>query len=514
MASTRPVSLTATVGVFLLVAVIYALAGPGRIDMIDGQYRFEVARNIIDRGSVQLYDPHLLGGVVGVNGVYSSYGLSGSLVAVPMVLLGKSSGISSVDREQFFFSFTSAVFGAAAAALLFVFYTNLGVSVRAALAWTFVSAFATLTFPQSTTVFDQVQQGFFVLAACFLGWLGARRDSMGLTVAGGAALAILVNFQEAYAILIPTLALVTLDRPESGPVPRRRVVERFAVFVFVAGLGLLFYAGFNNFRYGSLLFSGKGVNHPTVLGNPLIGLAGLLVSPGKSIVLYSPPILIALIGVYRLVRAHRYLALAIAMTCVVYIGLISTLSFYGGDWCWGPRYFVTILPLVAIGLPFAAMRRWVALAIVITGLCVQLLALSLDHHRFFYSRSLPSFFWSTQRDFYFRDSALFARPAEIVDSIRNGVPPQASRFRPGPYPDLVTYAVFGPAQDDLPPPLWMRHFRVFWQPRPWPLWMRSVSEERRPVTWSVAVVALLGMGMCGAWMVRSSAGARRRRRTS
>ena len=65
------------------------------------------------------------------------------------------------------------------------------------------------------------------------------------------------------------------------------------MFLFVAGIGLLFYLGFNNFRFGSLLFSGKGVNHPSPLGNPLVGLPGLLVSPGKSIFLYSPPTVIA-----------------------------------------------------------------------------------------------------------------------------------------------------------------------------------------------------------------------------
>ncbi len=495
---------TAAVGVFLLVGAVCALAGPGRIDMIDGQYRFEVARNIIERGSVQVYDPYLGGAVVGVSGVYSPYGIAGSVVAMPMILLGKASGTPSVDREQFFFSFTSALFGAAAAALLFVFYTHLGVGAQAALLWTFVSAFATLAFPQSMTVFDQVQHGFFLLAACFLGWLGARRDSMGLTIGGGMALAILVNFQEIYAILLPTLGLVTLASPDSGPAPRRRAAERFVVFVLVGCLGLLFYAGFNNFRYGSLLFSGKGVNHPSPLGNPLLGLPGLLVSPGKSIFLYSPPTAIALMGVYRLLRPHRYLALAIAASCLAYLGLISMLSFYGGDWCWGPRYFVTILPLAAVGFPFAAVTRRLGLALVIAGLCVQLLAISLDHHRFFYSRSLPAFFWYTQHGFYFRESALFARPGEILESIRNGVPPEATVFRPGPYPELLTYAVFGAWGDPgLAPPIWMRHYRVFWQPRPWPLWMRSIPDDRRPVDLPIAIAALLVTGIAGAWAIRS-----------
>lgn len=508
MASDWRKSVLVSAGLFLLVGAVYGWAGPGRIDMIDGQYRFEVARNIIEDGSVQIGDPFLGGAVQGINGEYSSYGISGSIVPIPLILFAKASGMPTIDRQQFFFSFTSAVFGAAGAALLFLFCIELGVAPRAALAWTFVASFATLMFPQSMTVFDQVQHGFFILAACFLAWLGARRDSMVLTIAGGVALAVLVNFQETYAILFPTLGLATLGDMGSTPAQRQRALNRFVVFVFVGGLGLLFWAGFNNFRYGHFLFSGKGVNHPSPLGNPLYGVPGLLVSPGKSIFLYSPPTAIALVGVYRLFQRHRFLGLAIAASCLAHFALISMLSFYGGDWCWGPRYFVSILPLTALGFPFAVftsrLARVAVRAVIVAGVVVQLLGISLDHHRFFYARSLPAFFWATNHAFYFRESALFARPGEILDSITHGVPAEVEMFRPGPYSGRLTYAVFGGwGHPGMPPPLWMRRYSVFWLPRPWPLWMRTIPENERPIDLRTANVVLLVMALAGAWAIRS-----------
>src|SRR5262245_33050467 len=109
-------------GLFLLVAAVYSLASPGRIDMIDGQYRFEVARNIVRNRSTQVRDPFLTAAAPGLTGRYAPYGLSGSVVGVPLILLARVTGRPTLNREQFFFAFTSPLFGAATAALLFAFY--------------------------------------------------------------------------------------------------------------------------------------------------------------------------------------------------------------------------------------------------------------------------------------------------------------------------------------------------------------------------------------------------------
>jgi hypothetical protein len=496
-------------GIFLLVGTVYAGAGAGRIDIIDGQYRFEVARNLVDNQSLRVSDRYLWDAVPGVAaGAYSPYGVSGSIVSLPLLILAKAAGPPSVDRQQFFFSFTSALFGAATACILFLFYTTLGVARRSALLWTLVAAFATLAFPAATSVFDQTQHGFFVLAACYLAFLAGRRDSMRLAIAGGAALAILVNFQETYAILFPAIGIATLAPPGALPEQRRRSFERYLVFMFVGGLGLLMWAGLNNFRFGSLLFSGKGLNHPDPFANPLVGIAGLLLSPGKSIFIYSPPTVLALLGIYQLARRDPRLGQAIIATSGIYLVLISSLSFYGGDWCWGPRYFVAILPLFGLGFPFlrfdTASRRMGVRTLVLVGLGVQLLAISVDHHRFFYGLSLPRFFWAADRFFYFRQSALLARPGELFTTLRDGVPPEAVLFRPGPYPERLTYAVFGGwGHPELPPPLWMRRYRVFWLPRPWPLWMSTIPQKERPIDLTAAATVLVALGLAGAVAVRS-----------
>lgn len=497
----RPRLVTA-LGVCLFVASVYIALGPGRIDIIDGQYRFEVARNIVEDWSIQLRDPFLSDAVNGILGTYSPYGVSGSLTGVPLVALANLLGPPSQDRQQFFFSFTSALAGATTAGVLFLFLAELGIAPRRALAWTLVAAFATLTFPVATSTFDQAQHGFFILLACWLAFLSARRDSRVLAAAAGGALAFLVNFQITYTILIPTLALAALAPPNAPPGERRRGLDRAAVVVFAGAVGILVWMGINNFRFGTLL-AGVQMNprHPPARGNPFVGMTALLLSPGKSVFLYSPPTLIAVYGVVRLVSHQRRLGQAVVATCVLHLAMISSLTFYGGDWCWGPRYFAAVLPLLALGFVFIEVRssgaRAAVRAIVVAGLCVQALALSIDHHRFFYARSLPTFFWYTRPGYYFSHSALLARPAEIAASVKEGVPPEADEFRPGPYSRLLTYAVFGGwGHPDLSPPAWMRHYQVFWLPRPWPLWMRHVPQGR-PVDMPSAMVAVGVMALAG-----------------
>ena len=52
--------MTALSGLFLTVFAAVALSGPGRIDIIDGKVRYEVARSIVDHGDVDIRDPKIV----------------------------------------------------------------------------------------------------------------------------------------------------------------------------------------------------------------------------------------------------------------------------------------------------------------------------------------------------------------------------------------------------------------------------------------------------------------------
>jgi len=135
--------------------------------------------------------------------------------------------------------------------------------------------------------------------------------------------------------------------------------------------------------------------------------------------------------------------------------------------------------------------------VVAAGFCIQLFALCVENQWFFFERGFSDFFWEDSW-VYFKHSALLARFGEAL-SLFNGLPPAAQYFNSLPVPSLITYAPLGPPAD-VPRalvPIWMRHFQVFFLPRPWPLWMPRIPVAVRPVNVSAWLTALLGMTVLG-----------------
>jgi hypothetical protein len=501
-------------GVFFAVAAVYILTGPGRIDIIDGQMRYDVALSLHAKGRPTLRDPALRSwGRPGLNGqLYAPYGVGGSLAGLPMVAMADFAFELDPggERSRFAFSLTSAVWGAAACALLLLFYLQLGIRSRPALGWTLVCAFATLLWPLAASTFTHAQTALLVTAALLLGDRSARRASLPLAAAAGVCAGAIVIFDEYLVLLVPFLALSTLGAP-SVPRLRRLLTRTFArdegdgtprlrFWIFAASslLGVLAHLAYNHWRFGSPFISSR--HEPPPLGNPLAGLVGLTVSPGKGILWYSPTIVLTVVGLRGLWLRAPHLAAAIAGATAALLVFLSPVQFFGGDWCWGPRYLALLVPAWALAWPFAEGRLATPAAkrvLVMVGLTVQLLGLSIDHQRFFFERALPDHFWRTDRWFYLRASALLARPGEIARSIaeRHIDRPQ---FLPAPY-RLLTYCIFGndPARR-FESPEWMQRFAGFYLPRPWPLWMTSLPPSKRPFSVEKAASLMIVLGFLGA----------------
>lgn len=533
-------------GTFLLVLAVYVLSSPGRIDSIDGQARFEVAYHWVVDGRPIITDP-FLEGVPGRDGYrYSYFGAPVSIFAMPMIWLGLHISPLAIQLSQFLFALTSPIFGAGIALVLFLFYLALGVTARSAFLWTMAASFATYLWPISTTVFDNTQHAFFALCAVYCGFIGARRKSTAYALLGGLAAGTLILYQEYFLLIIPALAISTLpgrfgtdssamDRRAERELPRRGLLGfireeasawlelvrnartrsgearsscvRYIVFVTGAAAGLLLTLVYNYLRFGSWLDDGKlhsvtKWNSSQVVGNPLIGLLTLLASPGKGILLYSPVIILAVLGIRELRNRAPQLATTIVGTSLALVLFISCISFAGGDWCWGPRYLAPLLPLWALALPFTVkfkVCRELAVALIGAGLLVQVLALSVDNERFFLERGLSAHFWEEDPWFYFKHSALFARIGE-VESLNEPMPSTAQWFGATPA------AQEGENNDQQKPsqtarrpdPSLTRNFKIYFLPRPWPLWMSWLPSRLRPLNLGAWLLGTLSLACLGA----------------
>lgn len=494
-------------GLALLVASLYLLSGPGHIDIVDGQARFEVARSLVLAGRPVVRDPEI-GGVEGVDGaIYSYYGPAASVAGVPWVWLGEVAGDRYGATSMFLFTFTSGVFGGLLIGLLYLVYRHLGVGRRAAAGWGLATAFATLVWPLATSSFDQVQQAFFVLAMVWLAALSAARRSTPLALLAGLTAAVLLLYQEALGLLVP-IAGLALWRVGDSDRRGGRFFARYAIFLLASGIGFAVWGAYNAYRFGHPFFSGKldaGGPALPLLGNPLAGFASLLVSPGKGILFFSPLVVLALLGFRGLHRRDAGLGRAAAAISSTWLLFVSCLAFFGGDWSWGPRYLVVILPLWALAFPFAVgtgWRRGLVGALVAASLAVQLLAVSVDHQRFFFEQRLYPFFWSSDPWVYFSLSQLVERPGELADVARPGVPATVRRFSPGPPDHPPTYTPHDTAAGGRPG---VEHYALFHLPRPWPLWMPWAARHLPlRVPFRAVLLVLVTTAMAGATLLAGS----------
>lgn len=157
----------------------------------------------------------------------------------------------------------------------------------------------------------------------------------------------------------------------------RRQVGIFALAI-LSGLVLVALALAANMR-----FLVGAVQEFDPLNRLIIPFVGLLVSPGRGLFLFAPVMLLALAGLPRYSRDHRWETIVVVGSFVPYLIIVSLHPKWWGGWNWGPRFLVPFLPLLI--LPTSAVlhtivverrRRWLAIVAVLLsliGILVQIL---------------------------------------------------------------------------------------------------------------------------------------------
>jgi hypothetical protein len=107
---------------------------------------------------------------------------------------------------------------------------------------------------------------------------------------------------------------------------------------------------YNHARFGSPLqfgYAEEGFKTPFLTGS-----FGLLASPGRGLIFYSPLSAVGLIGMVSLALRKsqiRWIDAGILAICLFYFALYSTWGAFEGGWCWGPRFLLPFLPLLHLG---------------------------------------------------------------------------------------------------------------------------------------------------------------------
>lgn len=281
------------------------------------------------------------------------------------------------------------------ALLLFAGGVRLGYTPTVAWMTAFLFGVATIAWPYSQTFFRESLAGLFVLAAFFAAYeVGATDQNHRVRALGLAGLMFMLVLATKSAMVMIAPALLILMLPRSDPRAGWRYV--------LGGLGLMF------IMVGVVLLAGEWLTiqrfqwsywqrylHIVSMDYILESLAGYMISPGRSVWLFSPVLLLGLVGAGMLVRRGEWrlpaTVLGMLFIFVISYGAGRTYIWWGGT-SWGPRQLVPIVPvLVVLLLPVMAhllrsgthwAARMGAIVLVIVSMGVQLLGVlvSINKH--------------------------------------------------------------------------------------------------------------------------------------
>ena len=364
--------------VFLVLAGIYLLTSGGHTYSYDEETMFGLTISIVERGSIVV--PTCPGCAVlrsipmpeGRN--YSRYGPIQSLVAIPPYLLARA--LAAGDNAatwvgtRYAATLLTALVTAAIGTLLYVLVRRLGYRHGIALATALLYGLGTQAWPRAKTFFADPLTTLLIMLAVYCWWRldqpddGARRVARALGWACGIALCcgLAVGVKFGAGIILPVFGLAGVAslgrRWRAGELAAGDVIRVALAAAVALAVPLVLVGLYNWVRFASPLETGYGDREVGAVqqGNWREALPGLLISPGKGLLLFSPVVILGLLSWWPFARRHPRLALLAGFLAVEHIAFYARVPQWDAGTSWGPRYLDFIVPLLV--LPVAAGLDW------------------------------------------------------------------------------------------------------------------------------------------------------------
>jgi hypothetical protein len=267
------------------------------------------------------------------------------------------------------------------AVIIYFYGLTLGYTDTTALVTALIFGLATIAWPYSRFYFREPLAALLMLLSLYgiERWrskLNQGRFRIADLALGLVALGLSLVAKQAAVLLILPLVVVGLPRFR---VSRRTILIGLGIVLLI---GIILGIGFQVSNRG-LLNRLNGIDFQ-YLGQ---AIPGYLISPGNSLWVFSPVLLLSLVGGYRLLRTNRFrypVALA-AMVATFGIGyaVLQGANWIGGK-AWGPRYMVPLTPFLCLLLlpviESILARRWklwanaIAIGLIVQSVLVQIVA--------------------------------------------------------------------------------------------------------------------------------------------
>lgn len=379
--------------VFLGFLCLYLVTAGRSVPFGDAKPMWMAAQSLVRHGTFAISLRWPVNAPAGSNGAfYPVAALLACLVHVPGALLQAAIGAISPERAPLVEGGASqlapVLVGALIPALYLRLLRQLGYSRRAT-AWT------TLMLGVGTSIWVYAHRPYseIVQVACFLLFFGGllrclQTPTRSTLLRLGLAASLLINAKNIYFVCLPGALLLFATSVRRRP-DRSLKQLRWAAAGLLPGLiALLLY---NQVRWGSPFRSGyEAVTTNFWRESLFVGLWGPLFSLGKSVFLFSPPLLLALFGWRLLLRHRSQVAWAILVTVAPVLVVYARYIFWAGDWGWGPRYWLFAVPMLLLPMaelfearPTGRRLKVAATGVLLAGITVQILGNAFVWDHFF-----------------------------------------------------------------------------------------------------------------------------------
>ena len=381
--------------VFLFFSFFYLMTSSGRIRTMDEYMTFFETENLVLHQSASVPQALQLNYFYGKYGTHgeprSPYSPGQPIFATPWYAAGHFlflhlPGVPAQASSLVLAAsacFSSSFAAGAAVAFLFLIAIRLGLSLRQCFLTAAIVGFATPVFAYSSWFYSEPLTSALLVAAAYfvfarhLGELVPVRSAM----VGGALIGCAVFIRPVHVPVAVVFFIAILLRDRSKGFTSAVTLASISAM----GLGALLlynfhcFGNFLDFGYPAIAEGNKRLND---FSAPIhASLYGFLLSPGKSVFLFAPPMLLALFGVPKLWRKDRGLAAVGVGAFLAYLAFFARYTQWEGGYSVGPRYMVPALLLLCIALApiIGALNlrtRIAAIVLTVFGFLVQIVSMA------------------------------------------------------------------------------------------------------------------------------------------
>lgn len=379
---------TATLVCFLLFLILYGVTSRAELQLTDEVAVFASSVSIIEQGDLTIDELGWLNDAVNIGSIssdghlFAKYFPGNIFSAALLYRLTKSESDQpylwqvppnlNTDIDTYPLAASAygtrialrlnAIFGALAMALLFNLLLR-HFDWRTAILSVLVMGITTDWWYQSRGFLSEIGAGTLLIISLY--FADAKKPHY-----SGFALGISFLFRPINLVALPVWAKVAWEKKNIWS----------AWGVAIGGFGLLLY---NWIRFGSLLNFGYGSEK--FMLQIFDGLYGVLLSPGRSMFLYSPVLTLAIPGAWLFYKKEKALTFAASVTVLFYVLVVASWHSWDGGWSWGSRLLTPILPILGFLSTPAIESAWsrrgdifVVIGMAVLGLGIQLAAMAMD----------------------------------------------------------------------------------------------------------------------------------------